>query len=714
MADRARLQRELVGAVRVALRLAAGLGCCGLLLLSARYTGALQASAATPGGTLARQAEPTGGAENWLAHNADASESAYSRLEAINVRTIGRLGLAWSMDLPGETSLEATPLAVDGVLYFTGSHASVYAVDGATGRLLWKYDPQTWKFNPAKLRVLFPANRGVAYADGRVFAGARDGRLFALDAKTGKLLWSVETVAPDSPQSITGAPRAFNGKVIIGQTGADYGARGYVTAYDAATGKQAWRFYVTPGSPEQNRGDPAMERAAATWRGEYWKSGTGGGPWDSITFDPELNRIYIGAANAAPYDPELRSPGGGDNLYTASIVALDADTGKYVWHYQVNPRDSWDYDAAAQMTLADLVIGGRGRKVLMQAPKNGFFYVLDRQTGRLISAEKIGKATWADRIDLKTGRPVEARNIRYETGETIIWPSNLGAHAWQSMSFSPKTGLVYVPYMQLGVRFKKGAAPGEPNMAGLTVKAYKADPADGTGALIAWDPVRQRAAWTAPHDALWNGGAMATAGDLVFQGAADGFLSAYDARTGERLWRFYAGMGINAAPMSYAVGGRQYVSVLVGYGGSTAAWGKLMDAGWSYAGARRLLTFALDGKAVAPPSRARFAPIEALDDPSIKIDPAEVAAGRQLYFENGCLVCHGLDLGGPGGPGPDLRESRIAMNPDNLWAVVHDGALMPNGMPSFPAMTRSQLMQISAYIRSGARDLITARKTAGR
>jgi quinohemoprotein ethanol dehydrogenase len=556
----------------------------------------------------------------------------------------------------------------------------------------------------------FAANRGVAYDDGRIFSAAFDGRLLALDAKTGKLLWSVETTPAQSMQTITGAPRTFKGKVIIGNTGADFGARGYVTAYDQATGKQAWRFYTAPGSPEQDKGDPAMEKAAATWTGEYWKTGTGGVVWDAITFDPEFNRIYIGTANAGPYDPEVRSPGGGDNLYTASIVALDADTGKYVWHYQTNPRDAWDYDATQQMTLADLKIDGTSRKVLMQAPKNGFFYVLDRATGKLISAEKLGKATWADHIDLKTGRPVEAKNIRFEAGDITIWPASMGAHAWMSQSYDPQTGLVYIPYMQSGIHYSKGKPiPGGVFVGGLGIKDVEADPMDGKGALVAWDPVRQKAAWRAPLDTIWNGGAMASAGGLVFQGAADGYLRAFDAKTGQPLWKTYTGMGIIAAPMSYAAGGKQYVSILVGYGGSAAIWGELMQSGWNYRAPRRLLTFAIDGKAAMPPSPPRDFSVHPLDDPKVKLDPADVAAGYALSLP--CAVCHGRNLVSTGGPAPDLRVSQIALDPDSFYSVVHEGALMQNGMPRF-AFTRPQVMQLWAYVRSRARETLAAQKTA--
>jgi quinohemoprotein ethanol dehydrogenase len=654
-----------------------------------------------------------GAAQNWPNHNGDAAETAYSRLDGISAANARRLGLAWSLDLPGETTLEATPVAVDGVIYFPGQLGKVYAVDGASGKLEWSYDPEVWKNNPAMMRTAFAASRGVAYAAGRIFLGAFDGRLIALDAKTGKPIWSVQTTPPASAQTITGAPRVFHGKVIIGNAGADAGERGYVTAYDQATGKQLWRFYAAPGKPDENRGDPVMERAAATWTGEYWKSGTGGAPWDSLTFDPELNRIYVGTGNAGPYDPDMRSPGGGDNLYTASIVALDADTGRYVWHYQVNPRDAWDYDSTQQMTLADLDIGGESRKVLMQAPKNGFFYVIDRTDGKLISAEKWGKATWADHIDLATGRPVEAKNARYTAGgETTVWPAPMGAHGWQTMAFSPKTGLAYIPYQQTAIRLSTGKPiPDAPHVWDLSLQPVNKDPMDGKGALVAWDPVRQKAVWRAPLETMWNGGALATAGGLVFQGAGDGWFSAYEAASGKQVWRFNAGLGIIGAPISFEAGGKQYIAVLVGYGGSAAAWGPLMKAGWKFgAQPRRLLVFALDGKATLPPGAGRDMSIRPVDDPKLQIRPADVEAGRALYLN--CLVCHGAGLVSPGSPGPDLRESQVALRPESFYAAVHDGALIQMGMPRFDNLSREQIMQIYAYVRDGARKALAAQKTA--
>jgi quinohemoprotein ethanol dehydrogenase len=654
-------------------------------------------------------ARGTGGADpqNWAGHNGGADEDAYSALGRINRSNVRKLGLAWSLDLPGEQSLEATPIAVNGVLYFTGSHCAVYAVDAVGGKLLWKFDPQVWKHNPSKLTFIFGANRGAAYADGRVFSAAIDGRLFALDAKSGSLLWSVQTVPEQGLKTITGAPRTFNGKVIVGNAGADSGERGYVTAYDAATGAQLWRFYTTPGSPEENKGDPVMERAAATWSGAYWKTGTGGGVWDSITFDQSLNRIYLGTGNAGPYDPAERSPGNGDNLYTASIVALDADTGKYVWHYQINPRDAWDFDTTQQMSLAELTIGGVRHKVLMQAPKNGFFYVLDRQTGQLISAEKLGKVTWADRIDLTSGRPVEAMGVRYENGDSIVWPSPVGAHSWHSMSFSPKTGLVYIPTMQVGVLLHKGVPlPGVFSIGGLSMSSYQADKQDGKGSLVAWDPVAQKARWRVVLPTLWNGGTLATAGDLVFEGTGDGYFTAYDGSSGTSLWRFNAGLGIIGAPISYSVRGRQYVSILVGYGGATAIWGELMPHGWKYgAQPRRLLTFSLDGKAVLPPTAPPDFSVKALDDPSLKVNPVDAAIG-QAMFNLICAACHGLNLHSVGSPGPDLRESAIALSEQGVWAVVHEGTLLERGMPQYATLGPEQVHQIYMYVRAGARDAL--------
>lgn len=635
---------------------------------------------------------------NWPGHSNGPDESGYSTLKQINRENIDSLGLEWSLDIADEQTLEATPIAVDGIIYFTGSTSDIYAVDALSGKLLWHHRAEVWKHNPQKMKFIFPVNRGAAYDNGKVFSATTDGRLLALDAKTGKLLWSTLTVEPDSPKTVTGAPRTFDGKVMIGHGGGDMGVRGHVTAYDQGTGEQVWKFYVVPGSPEENAGNPAMERAAKTWGGEYWKTGTGGAPWDGLTYDPELDQVYIGTGNSGPYDPEKRSPGGGDNLYLASIVALDADTGEYRWHYQQNPREAWDYKSTANMITATLTIDDSERKVLMQLPTNGFYYVLDRETGELLSAEKVGKVTWADSIDLETGRPVENPDIRYEDGESTIWPNMIGAHNWMPMSFNPQAGLTYVPYMQLGVSFSKAPE----TFLGVTRVPVFEDERDGKGSLVAWNPISQQEAWRVDHDYLWNGGTMTTAGGLVFQGTADGWFTAYDAFSGEQLWRFYANLGIISQPATFAVNGEQYITLLVGYSAPNPDNFPTMHAGWKFnAQPRRLLTFKLDGEAKLPPTAPPDWSVNALDDPDLELNPEDVSAGRQIYSR--CGNCHGGHVASSGAPGPDLRESAIALDVGALYQVLTEGAFLRSGMPKFDDLTREQVRQLHAYIRDRAR-----------
>jgi quinohemoprotein ethanol dehydrogenase len=660
---------------------------------------------------------PDADASNWVTHNGSDDESAFSRLTSISTETVSRLGLAWSLDLPGEQTLEATPIAVDGILYFTGGTAAVYAVDGITGKQLWRFDPEVSKYLPQKQRLGLPVNRGAVWSNGKVYVGTIDGRLIAIDAKTGKQVWSVVTVTPDSKNFITGAPRAFKGKILIGNGGADWNARGYVTAYDAETGKLAWRFYTVPGDPAADGDDPAMKMAAKTWSPDHWKSAGGGGTaWDSMTYDAELNQVYIGVGNAGPYNPRVRSPGEGDNLFTASIVALNPDTGKYIWHYQVNPRDAWDYKATTNMVATTMTIGGAPRKVLLQAPTNGFFYVIDRTNGKLLSAEKLGRVTWASHIDMKTGRPVEAAKIRYENGTSDIYPGPFGAHNWQPMSFNPKAGLVYIPYMEMGARYSElrsggsgAGAKGVP-LGGVSITAIQKGPDDVSGWLLAWDPKVQKVRWKVRHVAFWNGGTMTTAGGLVFQGDGDGNFTAYDAAIGKSLWTFKAGLGIIGAPISYAVGGKQYVSVLVGYGGP-ALWSNILDRGWKYnAQPRRVLTFSLDAKGKLPPTAAADFTINAVDDPKFVIDKTRLAAGQAVY--GNCVGCHGLGLRSMGAPAPDLRESGIALDFTAFKSLLHEGTLAPNGMPKFTELTDTQIRDVQMYIRNGAREVIRNPKAA--
>ena len=653
------------------------------------------------GNVVAGQTLGTGA--NWTTRMGDRQETAYSRLEQIDTGNVARLGLAFAVDLPDdETTLEGTPIAIDGVIYFTGTHARTYAVDGITGKMLWQYDPKTWQFNPSKLTLNFAASRGLAYDNGKIFIAAFDGRLIALDARTGKELWTAETVARDSQQWITGAPYVFKDKVIVGQSGADMGERGYVTAYDQETGKQAWRFYPVPGSPEENAGDPLMEKAAKTWYGEWWKGKTGGGPWGDIAFDEELNLVYIGSANPGQVDTQTIGAHDGDQLFSSSIIALDADTGQYAWHYQVNPRDAWDYGANTQITLADLMIDGKPRKILMQAPKNGFLYVIDRASGEFISAGKIVKVTWAERIDPGTGRPVEAPNIRFQKGDVVIWPNPTGGHNWHSQSFSPKTGLIYIPAMHNGVRYSKDRIEGGVFVNNTWVGSEKADERDGKGSLVAWDPVAQKEVWRVMHDNIWNGGVMSTAGNLVFQGTAYGDFRAYDARSGDRLWSFDAGLGIIGAPMSYEAGGKQYVAVLAGWGGAASVGSDVMNVGWKYgANTRRLLVFTLDGKAALPDEPGPNLALEPVDDPSVAIDPSKAAAGKQLFLY--CMLCHGRDVISAGSPGPDLRESALAMDQRAFDQVVRQGALIERGMPRYDFLTNEQVTQLYHYVRQEAR-----------
>lgn len=667
------------------------------LLLSLAPCSALAAPPQSSGGT----------ADNWPNHGGGVDESGFSRLNQITSKNVAKLGLSSSLVLDNEVTLEATPLAIDGVLYFTGSSGSVYAVDAVSGKLVWKHDPKIWEYSPHKQRSNFGVNRGVAFAGGRIFAGVLDGRLIALDAKTGQLVWSVDTVPADSIHTITGAPRVFKDKVIIGNSGADANMRGYVSAFDQATGKQLWRFYTVPGKPEENKGNAALERAAQTWgASEYWNNGTGGTVWNGITFDPELNRIYIGTGNGGPYNPEARDPGGkGDNLYLCSIVALDADSGEYVWHYQVNPREAWDYKATMNMIATTLVIDGAPRKVLMQSPTNGFFYVLDRMDGKLISAEKTGRVTWAERIDLTTGRPVEKQNIRYENGESVLYPSMIGTHNWQAMSWNPVSGLVYIPYMQLGAQYSTDVKLGEFSFGGVTPRAHKETDDDGTGALLAWDPVQQKQRWKVPLKTIWNGGTLTTQGNLVFHGAADGKFSAYDASDGWQLWQFDAGLGIISAPISFAVKGKQYVSVLVGYGGTASALSPIMNVGWKYgAQPRRVLTFGLDGKQTLPPSAPPDMAVHALDVPSVKLDEVSLEKGKTLTIY--CMACHGPNFQSAGTPGPDLRESKLALTEEGLWSVLHEGILMQRGMPRYEQLTRDQVHALYVTIRASAREAL--------
>jgi quinohemoprotein ethanol dehydrogenase len=506
----------------------------------------------------------------------------------------------------------------------------------------------------------------------------------------------------------------FNGKVVIGQGGADYGPfRGYVSAYDQNTGKLLWRFYTVPGNPALGFENKTMEMAAKTWKGEWWKWGGGGTAWHAMAYDPKYNRLYIGTGNGFPWNQKIRSPGGGDNLFLCSIVALDADTGAYVWHYQVNPGESWDYNSAMDIELADLKIDGKIRPVLMHAPKNGFFYVIDRETGKLISAEKFTKVSWADHIDLATGRPVENPDARFADGKLFrLQPSPQGAHSVAAMSFNPRTGLVYLPASEDARYFRDppNLATWQPKLRGPLNSGIGAPPADAPplprrkSMLIAWDPVRQQPRWNVPLPNTENGGTLTTAGNLVVQGESNGEIWVMAADTGKRLWTFDAQVGVLANPITYMLDGKQYLTIIAGFRGYVGN-----EPDWEYRlQKRRVLTFVLDGKAALP--QAAFADLPFADDPAFKIDPQKADFGRRVYATR-CVYCHGQNVVG-GGSAPDLRKSQVALSADGIATVARDGALVPAGMPQFEELSQQELDGLEHFIRMRARESIAARNAA--
>jgi quinohemoprotein ethanol dehydrogenase len=656
--------------------------------------------------------------EQWTRSGLDASEDRDSSLAQINERNVGRLGLAWYLDLPERSALEATPLEIAGVLYASGGFGAVYAVDAARGKLLWSYDPRANEADPRGARARYASNKGLAYWNGRLYVCTKDGRMIALDATTGKVLWSTVVRVPDTNTTSSGAPRALHGKIIIGTAGNEWGARGYVTAVDAETGKIAWRFFIVPGDPSKGFEDPALAMAAKTWSGEWWKYGGGGAPWNAITYDDELGRVYIGTGNPGPWFDKVRSHDQQDNLFTSSIVALDAQTGRYIWHYQTTPDDVWDFDAAADIVLTSLEIDGKDRKVLLQANKNGFFYVIDRVTGKLISAEKFARATWAERIDLRTGRPVETPGSRYTKDRATVYPSLAGAHGWQAMSYSSRTGLAYIPCFRMGTTFIPSREAEElmrTNAGKMAINqgidaAMQLDAADGTGlrgSLLAWDPRRQLPAWRVDYPVEDNGGTLTTAGNLVFQGLSNGEFNAYAADHGKKLWSFDAKLGIMAAPMTFAVQGKQYISLLVGYGaGAGEDIGAAGNMGWKYGLPRRLLTFALDGLAKLPDTTQPVYTVVPLDDPAVEIDAGRVKSGSTLYYQV-CSGCHGGEVVANGGA-PDLRASPVALNRTAFKSLLHEGLLVRYGMAKFDDLSDSQVESLYEFIRFRARESLNA------
>lgn len=650
---------------------------------------------------------------NWLAHGRTYGEQRFSPLDQINEKNVGQLGLAWSLDTDTHRGLEASPIVVDGIMYMSLTWGVTIAVDARTGAELWRFDPEVpgeW----GRYGCCDVVNRGVAVWKGRVYVASFDGNLFALDAKDGSVVWKVKTI-PGSPYTSTGAPRIINGKVLIGNGGAEYGVRGYVTAYDAETGKQVWRFYTVPGDPALPVENPELTAAMPTWKGgEWWKLGGGGTAWDSMVYDVKSNTVYIGTGNGSPWTRAIRSPGGGDNLYLSSIIALDPDTGKMKWYYQETPGDNWDYTSTQPLMIADLKLDGAERHVLMHAPKNGFFYVLDAATGELLSAKNYAVVTWAKGIDLKTGRPIEDPALAYDVKPELVMPSANGAHNWHPMAYNPNTGLVYIPGQDIAFPYsldkewkEKHHYSPEANWWNLgisyedlvdTLNSFgELPPAEGF--LKAWDPVTSEVKWQVAYPAALNGGVLTTAGNLVFQGTADGHLFAYKADTGEKVWEKNIQTGVVAPPVTYSVDGVQYVAVLAGWGGVNITSGDARtSAAAKYGNEGKLLVYKIGGT-------AELAKLELRDQsipewPALTADEATVRKGEVSYARH-CSFCHGMGAISPGVT-PDLRRLDENMR-SHFQDVVRGGMLKDNGMASFgDLLTEEDAEAIKSYIQKRA------------
>jgi quinohemoprotein ethanol dehydrogenase len=696
------------------------------LLLLAPLPAFAQATAARVNDERILRADDEPG--QWLAHGRTFGEQRYSPLTQIDEANVSRLGLAWAWE-PGTTrGMEATPLVIDGVMYATGEWSRVYALNAKTGEPIWTYDPYVpgAKGRDACCDVV---NRGLAAHEGKLYLGALDGRLICIDAATGKMVWEKQTTDPSKPYTITGAPRIVKGKVIIGNGGGEFGVRGYFSAYDAATGEMLWRFYTVPASTEGPFENPELEIAAKTWaKDSMWDSGLGGTVWDSMSYDPELDLLYVGVGNASIYNKEQRSPGGGDNLFVASILAVDPDDGRMAWYYQTTPGEQWDYTATQQIVLADLMMPPRGtapssaqaaqlapepsfRKVLLQAPKNGFFYVLDRKTGELLSAEKYIDLSWATHVDMQTGRPVERAEASWSQKSARVTPGIPGGHNWHPMAFSPKSGLVYIPTFESVYEYiPKPGFQWQPGMLNTSeswgeissrLEGFEAVAKENVRThLTAWDPVAARQAWRVDLGQGIPAGVVATAGGLVFQGTTWGKMRAYSATTGATLWEHETGTGIMAPPITYEVDGEQYVAVIAGLGGS--AGGHYLRFANSNQG--RILAFKLDAKTPLPAMKELASkpgrdgrPIEA---PVLEASAETLQRGRDVYSAV-CARCHGVGVESSG-LYPDLRFASKDVFA-NWRAIVLGGAFSARGMASFAdVVTPEDADAIMAYVAARA------------
>jgi quinohemoprotein ethanol dehydrogenase len=671
----------------------------------------------------ARLAAAASEPDQWFTPGRDSTGAYYSPLADINVGNVSRLGFAWQYHLGSHRGLEATPIVIDGVMYAVGNFGHVYVLDAATGRELWTYDPEVdgqW----GRYACCDAVNRGLAVWKGRVYVGALDGYLHAIDAAIGKRLWKVDTLparGPKTPYTLSAAPVIAGDLIIVGSAGADFdGARGYVAAYDLQTGAFRWRFYTVPRNPKQGPQDqPHLVDALKSWDPRHqWESAGGGTVWDGISYDPELKLLYIGTANGAPYNIKQDGRKGGDDLYTAAIVAIHADTGQLAWYYQTTPGDRWDFDSTQKMILVDLDLGQGPRKVLMQASKNGYYYVLDRSSGQLLSANNFAYVNWAKGIDPKSGRPIVAPQADYQKGAKLMFPANAGAHSWQPMSYDPQTRLTYIPTMEWPmVYFDSGKLRAGLIEGFFTVPAFPSEdydpkalaslygplpslaqldhgfpPAKSRGFLRAWDPIHQRLAWEVPSLSNWDGGVLSTGGGLVFQGDGGGFLNVYTADSGKQLAHVSLGTGVMAAPMTYRVAGTQYVAVLAGYGGNMVGYPLRANyAAYTRDNEGRIIVLKLDGGAVPlPPLLAeQVVPTP----PAHEGTATQIAAGEVLY-NRFCARCHELGRGVL----PDLRALSPGLHA-SFYDIVLRGILAPVGMARWDdVLSRADAESIHAYI----------------
>jgi quinohemoprotein ethanol dehydrogenase len=651
---------------------------------------------------------------SWHGHSVDGQR--FSPLHQIDAGNVARLGFAWEFRdfvVRGRThrGVQANPIVIDGVMYFSGPWGVAYALDARTGHRLWTFDPQA-DGQYARSACCDVVSRGVAVWRGRVYVASLDGYLIALDAQTGQPIWRVDTfVDRHWNYTITGAPYIAGDNVLIGNAGSDMGARGYVSAYTLGDGRLAWRFWSVPGDPKAGADEtPEVKLARPTWAADTrWDLGGGGAVWDSMAYDPKAGLVYIGTGNGDPHPRWLRSPGGGDNLFISSLVALDAATGRMRWYYQEVPGDSWDFDAATPMVLAQLRFHGRSRRVIMQAAKDGVFYVLDRLTGELLKADPYTYINWTDGIDLKTGRPHLTVHADYSEHAQIIWPGEPGAHGWQPISYNPVTGLMYIAVYEAPMRmhapagakfepgFRNQATGGEfpPYTDAADLRELAGQPTPRVEShLKAWDPVQGRAAWSSQALPFGSGGTLSTAGDLVFQGASDGLLTAYDARSGRVLKRIDTGTAILAAPISYQLDGVQYIAVMAGAGGPQAALFPPDVAANRYQNFERLLVFRLDGTLTPLPVPVSPAARQPTPTP-IAASAATLAHGAALFNDH-CQRCH--VVGGGFAAFPNLWNLPQATL-DAFDQIVLGGALRHAGMASFAdVLSTADAADIKAFI----------------